>query len=116
MLYSDKQFSGEVHVLSEGHYPDLASMGCAPGFKPLSIKVVPMVREAAAPPCDYEHCLLRPLTPPFFFFQSFSVPSISLFGLECLEGREITTESEIMSMVEEGFNDHILSVRVNRGW
>lgn len=57
-----------------------------------------------------------PHTFDLLFSQSFSVPSISLFGLECLEGREITTETEIMSMVAEGFNDHILSVRVNRGW
>lgn len=50
------------------------------------------------------------------FVQTFTVPSISLFSLECLEGREITTETEITSMVEEGFNNHILSVRVNSGW
>lgn len=25
-------------------------------------------------------------------------------------------ENEIFSMVEEGFNDHVLSLRVNRGW
>lgn len=88
VLYGDKQFSGEVQVLSEGHYPNLTSMGCQPSFTARSIKAVPM---------------------------SFSVPSISLFGLECLEGREITTENEIFSMVEEGFNDHVLSLRVNRG-
>lgn len=48
--------------------------------------------------------------------QAFAVPSLSLFGLECLEGREITTETEILSMAGEGFNNHFLSVRVNSGW
>lgn len=48
--------------------------------------------------------------------QTLSVPSISLFGLECLEGREITTDTEIISMAEEGLNHHILSIRVNSGW
>lgn len=47
MLYGDKQFSGEVHVLSEGHYPNLASMGCEASFTARSIKAVPTVRDAA---------------------------------------------------------------------
>ncbi|MEQ2167749.1 hypothetical protein GOODEAATRI_007223 [Goodea atripinnis] len=47
--------------------------------------------------------------------QTLSVPSISLFGLEGLEGREITTKSEVISLVQEGFNNHILSVQVNSG-
>lgn len=67
VLYGDKQFTGEVHVLSEGHYPNLTSMGCQPGFTARSVKVVPMVRESASPPCDYKPSLLRPLTPFFFF-------------------------------------------------
>ncbi|XP_027142998.1 uncharacterized protein crybg2 [Larimichthys crocea] len=88
VLYGDERFSGNLYVLSEGDYPNLTSMGCQPDFKIRSIKTVPM---------------------------TFSVPSISLFGLECLEGRELTTDTEIISMVEEGLNNHILSVRVNRG-
>ncbi|XP_008298529.1 absent in melanoma 1 protein [Stegastes partitus] len=88
VLYDSKQYSGNMYVLSEGDYPSLSSMGCPAGCTIRSIKVVPM---------------------------TFSLPSISLFGLECLEGREITTEAEIVSMVEEGFNNHILSVRVNSG-
>ncbi|XP_044192441.1 uncharacterized protein crybg2 [Thunnus albacares] len=88
VLYEDKQYSGNLYVLSEGDYPNLTSMGCPPGCTIRSVKVVPIM---------------------------FSVPSISLFGLECLEGREITTDIEIYSMVEEGFNNHILSVRVNSG-
>uniref|UniRef100_A0A4W5N640 Beta/gamma crystallin 'Greek key' domain-containing protein n=1 Tax=Hucho hucho TaxID=62062 RepID=A0A4W5N640_9TELE len=54
--------------------------------------------------------ILIPLFP-----QVFSVPSISLFGLECLEGREITVDTEVVNMLEEGYNNHLLSVRVNRG-
>ncbi|KAI3358749.1 hypothetical protein L3Q82_015158, partial [Scortum barcoo] len=88
VLFENKHYSGSMYVLSEGDYPNLTSMGCPPGFTIRSIKAVPM---------------------------TFSVPSISLFGLECLEGREITTDTEIVSMVEEGFNNHILSVRVNSG-
>ncbi|KAM6974359.1 uncharacterized protein crybg2 [Tautogolabrus adspersus] len=87
-FYEDQKFSGNLYVLSEGDYPNLTSMGCPPSTKIQSVKVVPL---------------------------TFSVPSISLFGLECLEGREITIDTEILSMVEEGFNNHILSVRVNSG-
>lgn len=57
MLYGDKQFSGEVHVLSEGHYPNLTSMGCEPSFTARSIKAVPVVREAA-PQCDNKRRLI----------------------------------------------------------
>ncbi|XP_049458184.1 uncharacterized protein crybg2 isoform X4 [Epinephelus fuscoguttatus] len=88
VVYENKQYSGNLYVLSEGDYPSLTSMGCLSDTVIRSVKVVPM---------------------------KFSVPSISLFGLECLEGREITTDTEIPSMVEEGFNNHILSVRVNSG-
>ncbi|XP_074468738.1 uncharacterized protein crybg2 [Sebastes fasciatus] len=88
VLYENKQYSGDLYVLSDGDYPNLTSMGCPPKCTIGSFKVVPL---------------------------TFSVPSISLFGLECLEGREITMDTEIPSMVEEGFNNHILSVRVNSG-
>lgn len=60
---------------------------------------------------------LRPLLIlPLSVVQMLSVPSISLFGHECLEGREITMDSEVPSLVEEGFNNHIMSIRVNSGW
>lgn len=88
VIYENKQYSGSMFVLSEGDYPTLTSMGCPPGTSIQSAKVVP---------------------------RSFSIPSISLFGLEGLEGREITTDLEVLSMVEEGFNNHILSLRVNSG-
>ncbi|XP_042362207.1 beta/gamma crystallin domain-containing protein 1-like [Plectropomus leopardus] len=88
VIYEGEQYSGNLYVLSEGEYPNLTSMACPPDCIIRSVKVVPM---------------------------KFSVPSISLFGLECLEGREITMDTEIPNMVEEGFNNHILSVRVNSG-
>ncbi|XP_043995414.1 uncharacterized protein crybg2 isoform X2 [Gambusia affinis] len=88
VLCENKQFSGNMYVLSEEDYPSLTSMGCPSSCSVLSIKLVPM---------------------------TLSVPSVSLFGLEGLEGREITTESEVTSLVQDGFNDHILSVRVNSG-
>ncbi|XP_071355714.1 beta/gamma crystallin domain-containing protein 2 [Trachinotus anak] len=88
VLYENQHYSGDMFVLSEGDYPNLISMGCPPSCTIRSVKVVPM---------------------------TFSVASISLFGLECLEGREITTETEILNMAEEGLNNHVLSVKVNSG-
>ncbi|KAM8840087.1 uncharacterized protein crybg2 [Spinachia spinachia] len=88
VLYASKQYSGNSYVLSEGDYPNLTSMGCPPDCTLSSVKVVPM---------------------------TLSVPSISLFGLECLEGRKIDIDTEVPSMVEEGFNNHILSVKVDSG-
>ncbi|XP_070403426.1 beta/gamma crystallin domain-containing protein 2 [Nothobranchius furzeri] len=86
VLYENTQFSGDTYVLSEDDYPSLASMGCSSSCSIRSIKLVPM---------------------------TLSVPSISLFGLEGLEGREITVDTEVVSLVREGFSNHILSVRVN---
>ncbi|XP_026156027.1 uncharacterized protein crybg2 [Mastacembelus armatus] len=88
VLYENKEYSGNLYVLSEGDYPNLTSMGCLPGCTIRSVKVIPL---------------------------AFSVPSISLFGLECMEGREVTTDTEILNIVEEGFNNHILSIRVSSG-
>ncbi|XP_061597072.1 beta/gamma crystallin domain-containing protein 1 [Cololabis saira] len=88
VLYEDKNFSGNLYVLSEGEYPSLASMGCPLTASIRSVKPVPL---------------------------TFSVPSISLFGLECLEGREITMDTEITSMLQEGLNNNVLSIRVNSG-
>ncbi|XP_077447029.1 uncharacterized protein crybg2 [Stigmatopora argus] len=88
VLYENKDFTGITYVLSEGGYSSLISMGCLASTFIRSIKAVPT---------------------------SFSVPSISLFGMEGLEGREITTDSDLVNMTTEGFNDHVLSVRVNSG-
>lgn len=117
-----------MYVLSEGDYPNLTSMGILTDSGIHSVKAVPMVRR---------NCFLtkyisgkevdkwsdeKPIDKRFYhiyicsLFQTFSVPSISLFGLECFEGREVTIDTQMSSMWEEGFNTHFLSVRVNSGW
>lgn len=114
MIYEEENYSGSLSVLSEGDYPNLSSMGCPSSFSIRSVKAVAVVRDP-----HKSITVLLPLGSLNYhlsFTQTFTVPSISLFSLECLEGREITTETEITSMVEEGFNNHILSVRVNSGW
>ncbi|MBN3310922.1 CRBG2 protein, partial [Amia calva] len=88
VVYEGRDFSGNLYVLSEGEYPNFASMGCPPDTTIRSIKTVPIM---------------------------FTVPSISLFSLECFEGREISLSSEVLSVPAEGFNTHVLSVRVNAG-
>ncbi|XP_073677558.1 uncharacterized protein crybg2 [Garra rufa] len=88
VLYGGEKFTGDMYILSEGDYPNAASMGMPTDASIRSIKAVPM---------------------------TFSVPSVSLFGLECFEGREVTVDSQISNMWEEGFNTHFLSVRVNSG-
>ncbi|KAF5891860.1 serine-rich adhesin for platelets-like, partial [Clarias magur] len=88
VLYDGESFSGNQYVLLEGDYANLTSMGCA------------------------INCILRSVKPiPILF----TVPAISLFGLECLEGREVSLEEEVLNMMGEGFNPHILSVRVSSG-
>uniref|UniRef100_G1MPU1 Crystallin beta-gamma domain containing 2 n=1 Tax=Meleagris gallopavo TaxID=9103 RepID=G1MPU1_MELGA len=42
-------------------------------------------------------------------------PSIFLHGLECFEGKEIELNNEVRSLQAEGFNNHVLSVRVKGG-
>ncbi|KAG1935250.1 beta/gamma crystallin domain-containing protein [Pimephales promelas] len=88
VLYGGENFTGNMCVLSEGEYPSLTSMAFPPDSSVRSVKAVPM---------------------------GFSVPSISLFGLECFEGREVTFDSPVSNIQEEGFNTHFLSVRVNSG-
>ncbi|KAM3829559.1 beta/gamma crystallin domain-containing protein 2 [Vipera latastei] len=88
ILYDGHNFDGEQHVLSEGEYPTLSSMGCAFTTAICSLKKVPIF---------------------------FSEPSIFLHGLECFEGKEIELNSEVRSLKAEGFNNHVLSVRVKGG-
>ncbi|XP_073788057.1 uncharacterized protein crybg2 isoform X2 [Danio rerio] len=88
VLYGEEKFSGSMYVLSEGDYPNLSSMGLPADSRVRSVRAVPV---------------------------SFCVPSVSLFGLECFEGREVTIDTQISSMQEEGFNTQFLSVRVNTG-
>lgn len=55
---------------------------------------------------------------PFFVapgLQYFSEPSIFLYGLECFEGKEIELSGEVRSLQAEGFNNHVLSVRIKGG-
>ncbi|XP_030820220.1 beta/gamma crystallin domain-containing protein 2 [Camarhynchus parvulus] len=88
ILFDGQDFTGEQHVLSEGEYPTLSAMGCL---------------------CSTAICSLRKV--PLFF----SEPSIFLHGLECFEGKEIELNSEVRSLQAEGFNNHVLSVRVKGG-
>uniref|UniRef100_A0A8D0L6Z4 Crystallin beta-gamma domain containing 2 n=1 Tax=Sphenodon punctatus TaxID=8508 RepID=A0A8D0L6Z4_SPHPU len=88
ILYDGQEFDGEQHVLSEGEYPTLTAMGCISTTAICSLKKVPTF---------------------------FSEPSIFLHGLECFEGKEIELNSEVRSLQAEGFNNHVLSVRVKGG-
>ncbi|CAN8200445.1 unnamed protein product [Coccothraustes coccothraustes] len=88
ILFDGQDFTGEQHVLSEGEYPTLSAMGCL---------------------CSTAICSLKKV--PLFF----SEPSIFLHGLECFEGKEIELNSEVRSLQAEGFNNHVLSVRVKGG-
>ncbi|XP_061453269.1 beta/gamma crystallin domain-containing protein 2 isoform X2 [Rhineura floridana] len=88
ILFDCPQFDGDQHILSEGEYPTLTSMGCLFTTAIRSLKKVPIF---------------------------FSEPSIFLHGLECFEGKEIELNSEVRSLQAEGFNNHVLSVRVKGG-
>ncbi|XP_016159167.1 PREDICTED: absent in melanoma 1-like protein [Ficedula albicollis] len=88
ILFDGQDFAGEQHVLSEGEYPTLGAMGCLCSTAIRSLKKVPLF---------------------------FSEPSIFLHGLECFEGKEIELNSEVRSLQAEGFNNHVLSVRVKGG-
>uniref|UniRef100_A0A8V5HAD2 Uncharacterized protein n=1 Tax=Melopsittacus undulatus TaxID=13146 RepID=A0A8V5HAD2_MELUD len=88
ILFDGKAFAGEQHVLSEGEYPTLSAMGCLSSTSIRSLKKVPVF---------------------------FSEPSIFLHGLECFEGKEIELNTEVRSLQAEGFNNHVLSVRVKGG-
>ncbi|KAM6115949.1 beta/gamma crystallin domain-containing protein 2 [Phoenicopterus ruber ruber] len=88
ILFDGQAFAGEQHVLSEGEYPTLSAMGCLSSTAIRSLKRVPVF---------------------------FSEPSIFLHGLECFEGKEIELNNEVRSLQAEGFNNHVLSVRVKGG-
>uniref|UniRef100_A0A8C5X9T5 Beta/gamma crystallin 'Greek key' domain-containing protein n=1 Tax=Malurus cyaneus samueli TaxID=2593467 RepID=A0A8C5X9T5_9PASS len=88
ILFDGQDFAGEQHVLSEGEYPTLGAMGCLCSTAIRSLKKVPLF---------------------------FSEPSIFLHGLECFEGKEIKLNSEVRSLQAEGFNNHVLSVRIKGG-
>ncbi|KAM9244951.1 beta/gamma crystallin domain-containing protein 2 isoform 1-T1 [Dugong dugon] len=88
ILFDEKNFEGDQHILSEGEFPTLTAMGCLASTVLGSLQKVPL---------------------------HFSEPSIFLYGLECFEGKEIELNSEVRSLQAEGFNNHVLSVRIKGG-
>ncbi|XP_037356355.1 beta/gamma crystallin domain-containing protein 2 [Talpa occidentalis] len=88
ILFDEKNFEGDQHILSEGEFPTLTAMGCLTSTVLGSLRKVPL---------------------------HFSEPSIFLYGLECFEGKEIELHGEARSLQAEGFNDHVLSVRIKGG-
>nr|XP_015095643.2 beta/gamma crystallin domain-containing protein 2 isoform X3 [Vicugna pacos] len=88
ILFDEKNFEGEQHILSEGEFPTLTAMGCLASTVLGSLQRVPL---------------------------HFSEPSIFLYGLECFEGKEIELSREVRSLQAEGFNNHVLSVRIKGG-
>ncbi|GCB63969.1 hypothetical protein scyTo_0014703 [Scyliorhinus torazame] len=87
-LYEGQDYNGRVFVVSEGEYPDLQSMGCRMTTHVRSIKAVPHV---------------------------FSEPSLTLYSLENLEGKEIELDSEVKNLLSDGYNNLVLSLRVRGG-
>lgn len=88
ILFDEKNFEGEQHILSEGEFPTLTAMGCLASTVLGSLRKIPL---------------------------HFSEPSIFLYGLECFEGKEIELNKEVRSLQAEGFNNHVLSVRIQGG-
>ncbi|XP_032156844.1 beta/gamma crystallin domain-containing protein 2 isoform X6 [Sapajus apella] len=88
ILFDEKNFEGDQHILSEGEFPTLTAMGC------LASTVLGSLQKVSL---------------------HFSEPSIFLYGLECFEGKEIELSREVRSLQAEGFNNHVLSVRINGG-
>ncbi|KAK2488866.1 hypothetical protein MC885_010038 [Smutsia gigantea] len=88
ILFDEKNFEGDQHILSEGEFPTLTAMGCLASTVLGSLRKVPL---------------------------HFSEPSISLYGLECFEGKEIELDGEVRSLQAQGFNNHVLSVRIKGG-
>ncbi|PNJ20567.1 CRYBG2 isoform 2, partial [Pongo abelii] len=88
ILFDEKNFEGDQHILSEGEFPTLTAMGC------LASTVLGSLQKVSL---------------------HFSEPSIFLYGLECFEGKEIELSREVRSLQAEGFNNHVLSVRIKGG-
>ncbi|XP_063091884.1 beta/gamma crystallin domain-containing protein 2 isoform X2 [Cavia porcellus] len=88
ILFDGKNFEGDQHILSEGEFPTLMAMGCLASTVLGSLRKVPL---------------------------HFSEPAIFLYGLECFEGKEIELSGEVRSLQAQGFNNHVLSVRIKGG-
>ncbi|OCT94442.1 uncharacterized protein crybg2.L [Xenopus laevis] len=87
-LYEGENQSGEQYILSEGEYPTRTAMGCLTPCPLRSLKMVPLY---------------------------FSIPSLSLHGLERFEGKELDFTEEVRSLQGEGYNNHVMSVSVKSG-
>ncbi|XP_077151835.1 beta/gamma crystallin domain-containing protein 2 isoform X2 [Ranitomeya variabilis] len=88
ILYENENCCGEQYILDEGDYPTRTAMGCQAISMVQSLKKVPLY---------------------------FSTPSISLHGLERFEGKEIEFTSSVRSLQSEGYNNHVLSIKVASG-
>ncbi|XP_043940004.1 beta/gamma crystallin domain-containing protein 2 [Protopterus annectens] len=88
ILYESQDFGGNHYVLLEGEYPSLSAMGC---------------------PHNVSFQSIKPVSPVL------SMPSISLYSLECFEGKEIEFTSDVSSLLAEGYNSHVLSLKVKGG-
>ncbi|XP_075053868.1 beta/gamma crystallin domain-containing protein 2 [Mixophyes fleayi] len=88
ILYEGADYCGEQYILAEGDFPTRTAMACQEISMIRSLKKVPLY---------------------------FSIPSISLHGLESFEGKELEFTGEVRSLQGEGYNNHVLSVRVASG-
>ncbi|XP_075709572.1 beta/gamma crystallin domain-containing protein 2 [Rhinoderma darwinii] len=88
ILYEGEDCCGEQYILVEGDYPTRTAMGCQTLSIIRSLKKVPLY---------------------------FSIPSISLHGLERFEGKELEFTGAVRSLQGEGYNNHVLSVKVASG-
>ncbi|KAG8588722.1 hypothetical protein GDO81_006074 [Engystomops pustulosus] len=88
ILYEGENYSGEQYILVTGDYPTRTAMGCQ------SINVIRSLKKI-----------------PLYF----SIPSISLHGLERFEGKELKFTSAVRSLQGEGYNNHVLSIKVGSG-
>ncbi|XP_063810797.1 beta/gamma crystallin domain-containing protein 2 [Pseudophryne corroboree] len=88
IFYEGEDCCGEQYILAEGDYPTRTAMACQEFSTIRSLKKIPLY---------------------------FSIPSISLHGLERFEGKELEFTGEVRSLQGEGYNNHVLSVRVASG-
>ncbi|XP_040280177.1 beta/gamma crystallin domain-containing protein 2 [Bufo bufo] len=88
VLYEGEDCCGEQFILVEGDYPTRTAMGCQAISVIQSLKKVPLY---------------------------FSIPSISLHGLERFEGKELEFTGTVRSLQGEGYNNHVMSVKVASG-
>ncbi|KAM4045392.1 uncharacterized protein ACNLHF_009220 [Anomaloglossus baeobatrachus] len=88
ILYENENCCGKQYILDEGDYPSRTAMGCQAISIVRSLKKVPLY---------------------------FSIPSISLHGLERFEGKELEFQSAVRSLRSEGYNNHVLSIKVASG-